>query len=106
MLVPVLWGIERPRKNWLFFKQTGNSYNRHCSLFCGHEPIAVVLEAVGRLLGVHRLRPRAVFLASAHDGRGAFGYHKGWFVYTPLMLLAIGGLFVLKKKALKASWPS
>jgi hypothetical protein len=27
-----------------------------------------------------------------------FGYRKGWFVYTPIMLFAIAGLFMLKTK--------
>lgn len=30
---------------------------------------------------------------------GLFSYRKGWFVYTPVMLFAVGGMFFLRKKA-------
>ncbi|MEO8760666.1 MAG: glycosyltransferase family 39 protein [Bacteroidia bacterium] len=34
-----------------------------------------------------------------------FSYRKGWFIYTPVMLFAIAGLFMLKDKAKDFKWP-
>ncbi|RYD72715.1 MAG: hypothetical protein EOP53_21425 [Sphingobacteriales bacterium] len=34
---------------------------------------------------------------SPHIFDGLFSYKKGWFVYTPLMLLAVAGFFWVKK---------
>lgn len=36
---------------------------------------------------------------------GLLSYQNGWLVYTPVMLLAIVGLFFLKKRAPDAFWP-
>ncbi|MFZ4463139.1 MAG: hypothetical protein ACOYN5_04790 [Bacteroidales bacterium] len=30
--------------------------------------------------------------------RGLFSYRKGWFVYTPVMLFAVAGIFMLRKR--------
>lgn len=38
------------------------------------------------------------YLAQPHLWEGLFGFRKGWFLYTPLMLFSVLGLFALKKK--------
>jgi len=37
---------------------------------------------------------------------GLFSYHKGWFVYTPLMVLAGLGIFQMKGKLKEWRWPT
>jgi hypothetical protein len=37
------------------------------------------------------------FFNHPHILKGLFSYRKGWFVYTPVMLLSIAGLFLLKR---------
>jgi hypothetical protein len=34
-----------------------------------------------------------------------FSYEKGWFVYTPMMMLAVFGIFILPKKKIKLALP-
>ncbi|SHI47162.1 hypothetical protein SAMN05444280_102191 [Tangfeifania diversioriginum] len=34
-----------------------------------------------------------------------FSYKKGWFVYTPIMLIAFLGIFLLRKRMKEAFWP-
>ncbi len=36
---------------------------------------------------------------------GLFSYRKGWLVYTPLMLFALAGIPLLRKKATEFLWP-
>lgn len=38
------------------------------------------------------------YFANPHIIDGLFSYNKGWFVYTPLMWLAVAGLFVMRGK--------
>lgn len=37
--------------------------------------------------------------------QGLFSYRKGWLVYTPLMLFALAGISLLRKKATEFLWP-
>jgi hypothetical protein len=39
------------------------------------------------------------FFNSPHISDGLFSYRKGWFVYTPIMVFAVLGLFTMKKAA-------
>ncbi|MFK7971469.1 MAG: glycosyltransferase family 39 protein [Bacteroidia bacterium] len=104
-LVPILWGINNFKakiahlqQNWLqiaggvllcfvvmsplllYWKIWGGSW-----IFAsyGHEQFYFDMPMIGEVL---------------------FGYHKGWFVYTPLMLLAFVGLFWVKKNRPEGFW--
>lgn len=44
-------------------------------------------------------------LNSPHTFKFLFSFRKGWFIYTPVMILSIIGLFQLYKKNRKAFWP-
>jgi hypothetical protein len=46
------------------------------------------------------------FFNNPHIIDGLFSYNKGWFVYTPLMWLAVAGLFVMRGKYKEWLWPS
>ncbi|MGM0503733.1 MAG: hypothetical protein ACQESQ_03875, partial [Bacteroidota bacterium] len=37
--------------------------------------------------------------------KGLFSYRKGWFVYTPLMVLAVAGIPILFRKMKAFAWP-
>lgn len=36
---------------------------------------------------------------------GLFSYRKGWLIYTPLMIFALAGIPLLRKKAVEFFWP-
>jgi len=38
------------------------------------------------------------YFAHPHIIESLFGFKKGWFVYTPMMLLAVGGIILLRKR--------
>ena len=44
------------------------------------------------------LKPRII--------EGLFSYHKGWLIYTPLMWLAIIGIFIMRDKLKEWTWPT
>jgi hypothetical protein len=46
------------------------------------------------------------FFDNPHILDGLFSYNKGWFVYTPLMVLAVAGLFVMQEKSKEWLWPA
>jgi hypothetical protein len=43
------------------------------------------------------------FFLSSHITDGLFSFRKGWFIYTPIMTLAIAGMFFLPKYLKKAT---
>jgi len=45
------------------------------------------------------------YFANPQIWKVLFSYEKGWFVYTPMMLLAILGLFALRERSIKLSLP-
>lgn len=44
-------------------------------------------------------------LLGPHTGKFLFSFRKGWYVYTPLMVLATGGIFLLRRQAKAAVLP-
>ncbi|MBX2979385.1 MAG: hypothetical protein KF905_08830 [Flavobacteriales bacterium] len=44
-------------------------------------------------------------LLSPHTWPFLFGFRKGWFIYTPLMLAAVFGIFLLRSRWKEAFWP-
>ena len=40
----------------------------------------------------------AFYWAHPHIWQNLFGFKKGWFIYTPMMLLAVGGILLLRKR--------
>lgn len=44
------------------------------------------------------------YFLKPHLLSGLFSYRKGWFIYTPTMLVAIAGIFLLKKYAKDFFW--
>lgn len=45
------------------------------------------------------------YFSNPHILNGLFSYRKGWFIYTPLMILIIPGAVVLFKKFRQFFWP-
>jgi hypothetical protein len=41
----------------------------------------------------------AFYFTNPHILEGLFGFRKGWFIYTPVMLFSVVGLFFLKQNA-------
>ncbi len=46
------------------------------------------------------------YFNNPHIIEGLFSYNKGWFVYTPLMWLAVAGLFVMRGAYKAWLWPT
>lgn len=45
------------------------------------------------------------FWSNPHILKGLFSYRKGWFLYTPLMILIIPGIVILYRKFREFFWP-
>jgi len=46
------------------------------------------------------------YFSNPHIIEGLFSYNKGWFVYTPLMWLAVAGLLLMRGKFREWLWPT
>ncbi|MFZ1694087.1 MAG: hypothetical protein WAT74_12880 [Flavobacteriales bacterium] len=78
--------------------------------------IAVVVMASPQLLYWKSVTGEWLFYSYINPGEGfdfstpytwdyLFSFRKGWFVYTPLALLMVGGLLVLWQRARNLFWP-
>jgi len=111
IMIPLLWGVyDLPtlKKKWI--------------LLTTHRTHILFVLAGGLLIGIPQLIYWKIFTGSfifysyATPGEGMdfftpyirevlFSYRKGWFVYTPLMLIAIGGFITLYKHYKNAFYP-
>jgi len=78
--------------------------------------IAFVVMAAPQLLYWKSVTGQWLFYSYVNPGEGfdfstpytwdyLFSWRKGWFIYTPLALLMVGGLLVLWKRARNLFWP-
>ncbi|TND10437.1 MAG: hypothetical protein FD123_79 [Bacteroidetes bacterium] len=112
VLVPVFWGIG----NWsdLFEKIKMVFTRRFLHLLCLVLTCLLVIspqmyywyKITGSWLIVsYSNNPGEGFdFLSPHITDVLFSFRKGWFIYTPLMLLAVAGLLVMWKKNRKQFW--
>lgn len=100
-LVPVLWGIG----NWAALRAKFELCKKHFPQLLG---AALVVAAIGSIQLFYWKSVSGNWLVYSYQDQGFsflrphfadvfFSYRKGWFVYTPLMLFAVAGLFFLGK---------
>lgn len=107
LLIPLLWGPEG---------EPANPFKRFWRLRWQWGAIIAVLFLIGSLqflywhaatghwfVDTYTNAGEGFDLLGPHTRKFLFSFRKGWFVYTPLMLLATGGIFLLRRHA-KASF--
>ncbi len=111
LLIPLFWGVtsqEGLREKVLLFKK----HWKHLAVF------SAVVVAIGSVqLFYWKYVTDSFFHYSYGGGAGSsfnflqphtlkvlFSYRKGWYLYTPMMLLATIGLIVALRKKLNGSW--
>lgn len=104
VLIPLLWinGNEhgsmwarawRLRRQWLMIASI--------MLLIGLPQFAYWYAATGRaIIDPYNNPGEGLDLLSPHTGAFLFSFRKGWYIYTPMMLLATLGIFHLRK-----NWP-
>jgi hypothetical protein len=104
VLIPVCWNVHN-KESW---KEKLSLIRQHV----GHILLAglcIVLVFLPQLLYWKSLTGNYFFYSYVNSGEGfdfltpytmkfLFGFRKGWFVYTPLMLFAVSGFYYLYKK--------
>jgi hypothetical protein len=111
LLVPLLWGVYNLstfRKKWILISTHWN----HMLLVV----LGGLLTILPQILYWKLFTGSWIYYSYNTPGEGMdfftpyikevlFSYRKGWFVYTPLMLLAIGGFITLFRYHRKAFYP-
>jgi hypothetical protein len=104
VLIPVLWNIHH-KESWKEKIILIRKYFMHL-LVAG---ICIVLVFLPQLLYWKSLTGNYFFYSYVNSGEGfdfltpytikfLFGFRKGWFVYTPLMLFTVAGFYYMNKK--------
>lgn len=102
-LIPLLWGVKDKASffaKWQVIKQ----YKLHVAALVG----ATVLMGLPQVLYWKVITGHYLFYTYNNPGEGLeflspytykflFSFRKGWFIYTPVMLLAMGGFYYLYK---------
>lgn len=111
IFIPLLWGITGFNKTiieklQLVFKKFGHVIVLGIGVFLGGCVQLIYWKyATGHWLYYSYQDPGVGFdLKSPHTVDFLFSYRKGWFVYTPIMLLAVLGFISLFKQNRKLFW--
>ena len=104
LFIPLLWGTatkETAKQKWLLVKQN----KIHIGIICLFGFLGVLPQLIYWKLStgsfIYDVGSKWEFL-SPHF-RVLFGWEKGWFIYTPITLFFIIGMFYLKKFPFKKS---
>lgn len=100
-IVPLLWIIPNQQKRITFFKQ----HYKHLVLACLFAFIAILPQIIywKYVTGdwIYYSYPKESDYFHWFDRprivQGLFGYRKGWFVYTPVALIAFIAMFLIKR---------
>lgn len=109
-LIPLLWGLgpaDARKAKW----QAIRTHGAHILLAA----LAFVVATAPQLLYWHATTGQWLFYSYMNPGEGfdlatphlrpfLISFRKGWFVYTPMMILAIGGIIMLRKRIPQAFW--
>lgn len=102
-LVPLLWGIRNlpdiPMRFRLFWEQKSSLGAALLVFACTLLPQAVYWKFVSGQWWRYGYQGEKFDWAHPHVLEGLFGFQNGWLVYTPVMLLALLGLFRLRQYA-------
>jgi hypothetical protein len=105
ILVPILWGIERPREKLDFLLAHWRQLLAGMlACFLVMSPLLLYWKMWGGSWIHTAYGPEQFFWHQPMISEVLYGYHKGWIVYTPLMLLAIAGFIFIRKKAPESFW--
>jgi hypothetical protein len=102
-LVPLLWGIQGlrdiPKRIRLLWTQKSSLWAAFLGFICTLLPQAVYWKFVSGQWWRYGYQGEKFDWAHPHVLDGLFGFQNGWLVYTPVMVLALLGLFRLRQYA-------
>ncbi|MCC6600341.1 MAG: hypothetical protein IT223_06665 [Crocinitomicaceae bacterium] len=112
IVIPVLWGCNstseiRQRIKILFSKQRSFTLFAIALLMLIALPQFIYWKmTTGHWLYMSYSNPaEGLDFLSPHTINFLFSFRKGWFIYTPLMLISLTGFFFLYKKKKNIFWP-
>lgn len=109
VLVPVFWGIQKwpdvPARLRFWIKHRMSIATALLSFCCALLPQAFYWKLVSGKWWYYAYQNETFDWVNPHILEGLFSFQNGWFIYTPVMLLAIWGWFQLRRHAPELQLP-
>jgi hypothetical protein len=111
IIIPVLWGVSGKEDVINRFKLFVREYRKILLMIVGAVTIGSIQLIYWKVFTGHFLYwsygdDDGLNFLKVHVWNCLFSYRKGWFVYTPFMLLSVIGFITLFKKDRKLFWTS
>src|ERR1051325_1820594 len=108
LLIPLLFGVisfgDLSNRLNMFWKFKTQVLMFALCMFCVFIPQLIHWKYISGHWLLYSYREERFYFLRPHIISGLFSYRKGWFVYTPLMIFAVGGIFLLRKYARDFLW--